>query len=53
MFSQSVLALNHEGDCLELGTPSPPLSVSNSTRIYYVILEVNISIILVAFACVS
>ena len=25
LFSQSVLALNHEGNCLEFGNPSPPL----------------------------
>ena len=42
MFSQSVLALNHEGDCLELGNPSPPLSVSNDTRVW------NMSILSVA-----
>ena len=24
MFSQSVLAFNHDGDCLSLGTPSSP-----------------------------
>ena len=34
MFSQSVLALNHEGDCLGLGTPSPPLAIDNDTRIW-------------------
>ena len=34
MFSQSILALNHEGDCLGLGTPSPPLAIDNGTRIW-------------------
>lgn len=42
MFSQSILALNHEGDCLGLGTPSPPLSIENETRIW------NMSILPVA-----
>jgi len=32
MFSQSILALNHEGNCLDLGTPSPPLQSENGTR---------------------
>ncbi len=32
MFSQSILALNHVGDCLGLGTPSPPLTSVNETR---------------------
>ena len=34
MFSQSILALNHQGDCLGLGTPSPPLAIDNGTRIW-------------------
>ena len=34
MFSQSILALNHEDDCLGLGTPSPPLAIDNGTRIW-------------------
>ena len=34
MFSQSILALNHEGDCLGLGNPSPPQSMENQTRIW-------------------
>ena len=34
MFSQSILALNHQGDCLQLGTPSPPLSIDNGTRVW-------------------
>jgi len=42
MFSQSILALNHEGDCLGLGTPSPPLSMENETRVW------NMSILSVA-----
>ena len=42
MFSQSILALDHEGDCLDLGTPSPPLSMTNDTRIW------NMSIVSVA-----
>ncbi len=42
MFSQSILALNHEGNCLELGTPSPPMSVSDDTRVW------NMSILSVA-----
>jgi len=42
MFSQSILALNHEGDCLGLGTPSPPLAIDNGTRMW------NMSIVPVA-----
>ena len=42
LFSQSVLALNHEGNCLEFGTPSPPLFSENETRIW------NMSILPVA-----
>lgn len=42
MFSQSILALNHEGDCLGLGTPSPPLAIDNGTRMW------NMSILPVA-----
>jgi len=42
MFSQSVLALNHEGNCLEFGNPSPPLFSDNGTRIW------NMSILPVA-----
>ena len=42
MFSQSILALNHEGDCLDLGTPSPPLAIDNGTRMW------NMSILPVA-----
>ena len=42
MFSQSILALNHEGDCLELGNPSPPMSISNGSRVW------NMSILPVA-----
>ena len=42
MFSQSILALNHEDDCLDLGTPSPPMSVSNDSRVW------NMSILSVA-----
>ena len=34
MFSQSILALNHQGDCLQLGTPSPPLAIDNGTRVW-------------------
>ena len=32
LFSQSILALNHEGDCLPLGNPSPPLSSDDGIR---------------------
>ena len=32
LFSQSILALNHDGDCLDLGNPSPPLFSQNGTR---------------------
>jgi len=32
MFSQSILAVNHEGDCLSLGNPSPPLSSDDGIR---------------------
>lgn len=32
MFSRSILAMNHEGDCLELGTPSPPLTDEDGNR---------------------
>lgn len=42
MFSQSILALNHEGDCLNFGNPSPPLFSDNDTRIW------NMSILPVA-----
>ncbi len=42
MFSQSILALNHEDNCLELGNPSPPLFSDNGTRIW------NMSILPVA-----
>ena len=28
----SILALNHDGDCLDLGNPSPPLFSQNGTR---------------------
>ena len=42
MFSQSILALNHQGDCLQLGTPSPPLAIDNGTRVW------NMSIIPIA-----
>ena len=42
MFSKSILALNHEGDCLEFGNPSPPLFSENGTRIW------NMSILPVA-----
>jgi len=34
LFSQSVLALNHEGDCLSLGTPSPPKNNTWNMSIY-------------------
>lgn len=34
LFSQSVLALNHEGDCLGLGTPSPPKNNTWNMSIY-------------------
>ena len=42
IFSQSILALNHVGDCLGLGNPSPPLFTDNDTRIW------NMSILPVA-----
>ncbi len=42
LFSQSILALNHDGDCLDLGTPSPPLFSQNGTRTW------NMSILPVA-----
>ena len=42
MFSKSILALNLDGNCLDLGTPSPPLAMSNNTRIW------NMSILPVA-----
>ena len=42
MFSQSILALNHEGNCLGFGNPSPPLFSDNGTRIW------NMSILPVA-----
>ena len=42
LFSQSVLALNHEGNCLEFGNPSPPLFSENGTRVW------NMSILPVA-----
>ena len=42
LFSQSVLALNHEGNCLEFGNPSPPLFSDNGTRVW------NMSILPVA-----
>ena len=42
IFSQSILALNHKGDCLDLGNPSPPLSSNNETKIW------NMSILPVA-----
>ena len=42
MFSQSILALNHDGDCLDLGNPSPPLFSQNGTRTW------NMSILPVA-----
>ena len=42
LFSQSVLALNHEGNCLGFGNPSPPLFSDNGTRIW------NMSILPVA-----
>lgn len=34
MFSQSILALNHQENCLQLGTPSPPLAIDNGTRVW-------------------
>ena len=42
LFSQSILALNHDGDCLDLGNPSPPLFSQNGTRTW------NMSILPVA-----
>ena len=42
LFSQSVLALNHEGNCLDFGNPSPPLFSDNGTRVW------NMSILPVA-----
>ncbi|MGB0201312.1 MAG: hypothetical protein ACPGNS_03710 [Candidatus Poseidoniaceae archaeon] len=42
LFSQSVLALNHEGNCIEFGNPSPPLFSDNGTRVW------NMSILPVA-----
>ena len=42
IFSQSILALNHVGDCLGLGNSSPPLFTDNDTRIW------NMSILPVA-----
>lgn len=42
LFSQSILALNHEGNCIEFGNPSPPLFSDNGTRIW------NMSILPVA-----
>ena len=42
MFSKSILSLNQDGNCLDLGTPSPPLAMSNNTRIW------NMSILPVA-----
>jgi len=34
LFSQSILALNHEGDCLPLGNPSPPPSSDDGIRVW-------------------
>ena len=34
LFSQSVLALNHEGDCLSIGNPSPPKNNTWNMSIY-------------------
>ncbi len=39
MFSQSILALNHEGDCLSLGNPSPPIASDEGVKSWNISLK--------------